>query len=263
MQVPAARPGEEELDRSLRPQALDDFVGQEQVKRQLALFIEAARRRGEALDHVLLAGPPGPRQDLARAHRRARAGRPAGPDRRAGAGAQGRRGRVPDRARARLGVLHRRDPPPHPRGRGDALPGDGGPPPADRARAGRGRAHRDARPAAVHADRRDHAHGTADDAAARALRRRPPARALPARGPRADRAPLGGHPRGGDRRRGRARDRGPGARHSPGREPAAAAGARLRAGARQRDRDDARSQPRRSRCSRSTRPGSSASTASC
>ena len=37
-------------------------------------------------------------------------------------------------------------------------PGDGGPPPADRARPGRGRAHRDARPAAVHADRRDHAH---------------------------------------------------------------------------------------------------------
>ena len=59
MQVPAARPEEEELDRSLRPQALDEFVGQPQVKRQLALFIEAARRRGEALDHVLLAGPPG------------------------------------------------------------------------------------------------------------------------------------------------------------------------------------------------------------
>ena len=59
MQVPAARPEEEELDRSLRPQALDEFVGQDQVKRQLALFIEAARRRGEALDHVLLAGPPG------------------------------------------------------------------------------------------------------------------------------------------------------------------------------------------------------------
>ncbi len=59
IQVPATRPGEEELDRSLRPQALEDFVGQEQVKLQLALFIEAARRRGEPLDHVLLAGPPG------------------------------------------------------------------------------------------------------------------------------------------------------------------------------------------------------------
>jgi Holliday junction DNA helicase RuvB len=59
IQVPATRPGEEELDRSLRPQALEDFVGQEQVKLQMALFIEAARRRGEPLDHVLLAGPPG------------------------------------------------------------------------------------------------------------------------------------------------------------------------------------------------------------
>lgn len=48
-----------ELDVSLRPTRLDEFVGQERVKRQLALFIEAAKRRGEALDHVLLAGPPG------------------------------------------------------------------------------------------------------------------------------------------------------------------------------------------------------------
>jgi len=50
---------EEELDRSLRPKLLTDFVGQEQVKAQLSVFIEAARARGEALDHVLLAGPPG------------------------------------------------------------------------------------------------------------------------------------------------------------------------------------------------------------
>ena len=50
---------EEELDRTLRPRALDDFVGQRAVKDQLAVFIEAARARGEALDHVLLAGPPG------------------------------------------------------------------------------------------------------------------------------------------------------------------------------------------------------------
>ena len=50
---------DDELDRSLRPQLLDDFVGQDRVKEQLAIFIEAARARGEALDHVLLAGPPG------------------------------------------------------------------------------------------------------------------------------------------------------------------------------------------------------------
>jgi holliday junction DNA helicase RuvB len=59
VQVPATTPGEEDFDRSLRPRMLEDFVGQEQVKGQLALFIEAARRRGEPLDHVLLAGPPG------------------------------------------------------------------------------------------------------------------------------------------------------------------------------------------------------------
>jgi Holliday junction DNA helicase RuvB len=50
---------DEELDRSLRPPLLTDFVNQEQVTDQLAVFIEAARKRGEPLDHVLLAGPPG------------------------------------------------------------------------------------------------------------------------------------------------------------------------------------------------------------
>jgi holliday junction DNA helicase RuvB len=56
---PAALQAEDDLDRSLRPKRLEDFVGQERVKEQLAVFIEAARGRGEALDHVLLAGPPG------------------------------------------------------------------------------------------------------------------------------------------------------------------------------------------------------------
>src|SRR4051812_30911363 len=56
----AATPGDEELDRSLRPQMLDDFVGQRAVKEQLGVFIAAARGRGEALDHLLLAGPPRP-----------------------------------------------------------------------------------------------------------------------------------------------------------------------------------------------------------
>jgi Holliday junction DNA helicase RuvB len=51
--------GEEELDISLRPQRLSEFVSQRQVTDQLGVFIEAARKRGEPLDHVLLAGPPG------------------------------------------------------------------------------------------------------------------------------------------------------------------------------------------------------------
>lgn len=44
---------------SLRPTSLDDFVGQRQVCENLKVFIEAAKKRGEALDHVLLFGPPG------------------------------------------------------------------------------------------------------------------------------------------------------------------------------------------------------------
>jgi Holliday junction DNA helicase RuvB len=50
---------DEDLDRSLRPRRLADFVNQEQVTEQLSIFIEAARGRDEPLDHVLLAGPPG------------------------------------------------------------------------------------------------------------------------------------------------------------------------------------------------------------
>jgi Holliday junction DNA helicase RuvB len=60
VQAPAQAAGEEEdLDRSLRPRRIADFVGQPSVKEQLTVFIEAAGARGEALDHVLLAGPPG------------------------------------------------------------------------------------------------------------------------------------------------------------------------------------------------------------
>jgi Holliday junction DNA helicase RuvB len=57
--APVAQPDEDDLDRSLRPRRLDDFVGQERVKEQLSIALEAAKGRGEALDHVLLVGPPG------------------------------------------------------------------------------------------------------------------------------------------------------------------------------------------------------------
>ncbi|HEX6945034.1 MAG TPA: Holliday junction branch migration DNA helicase RuvB, partial [Casimicrobiaceae bacterium] len=50
---------EEVLERALRPRALTEYVGQEKIRHQLGVFIEAAKRRGEALDHVLLFGPPG------------------------------------------------------------------------------------------------------------------------------------------------------------------------------------------------------------
>ncbi|MDH3420971.1 MAG: Holliday junction branch migration DNA helicase RuvB [Gammaproteobacteria bacterium] len=47
------------FDRAIRPKTLDDFVGQPAVRQQMAIFMEAARRRAEALDHVLIFGPPG------------------------------------------------------------------------------------------------------------------------------------------------------------------------------------------------------------
>ena len=52
-------PAEEAIERALRPQRLADYIGQAKVRDQLALFIEATRQRNEALDHVLLFGPPG------------------------------------------------------------------------------------------------------------------------------------------------------------------------------------------------------------
>ncbi|GEK91466.1 Holliday junction branch migration DNA helicase RuvB [Alkalibacterium kapii] len=47
------------LEKTLRPQSLSDYLGQEKIKKELAIYIEAARKREEALDHVLLYGPPG------------------------------------------------------------------------------------------------------------------------------------------------------------------------------------------------------------
>ena len=49
----------EALDRALRPQTFDDYVGQDAIKENLKVYVDAARRRGEALDHTLLFGPPG------------------------------------------------------------------------------------------------------------------------------------------------------------------------------------------------------------
>jgi Holliday junction DNA helicase RuvB len=52
-------PNEEAIERALRPATLAEYVGQPKVREQLGIFIEAARKRGEALDHLLLFGPPG------------------------------------------------------------------------------------------------------------------------------------------------------------------------------------------------------------
>ena len=52
-------PSDSDIDLSLRPKSLTDYVGQEKAKENLNIYIEAAKRRGEALDHILLYGPPG------------------------------------------------------------------------------------------------------------------------------------------------------------------------------------------------------------
>jgi Holliday junction DNA helicase RuvB len=51
--------GEFQIEQSLRPKVLEEYIGQDSVREKISLFIEAAKQRGDALDHVLLAGPPG------------------------------------------------------------------------------------------------------------------------------------------------------------------------------------------------------------
>jgi len=57
--APTASREDEALEASIRPRKLDEYLGQRPVREQLAIYIEAAKRRGEALDHVLIFGPPG------------------------------------------------------------------------------------------------------------------------------------------------------------------------------------------------------------
>ncbi|TET45676.1 Holliday junction branch migration DNA helicase RuvB [candidate division TA06 bacterium] len=57
--IPQEMVGEAEFDRTLRPRTLDEFVGQNKLKENLKVFIEAAKQRGDALDHILFYGPPG------------------------------------------------------------------------------------------------------------------------------------------------------------------------------------------------------------
>ncbi|HRA48415.1 MAG TPA: Holliday junction branch migration DNA helicase RuvB, partial [Thermomicrobiales bacterium] len=57
--APAKQDGDARIDQSLRPKRLTEYIGQDRVKSTLNVFIQAARKRGESLDHVLLYGPPG------------------------------------------------------------------------------------------------------------------------------------------------------------------------------------------------------------
>ena len=247
-------PEEDELER-LAPSAQPGRVRRpgagQGAARDLARGREGARRgpRPRAPRR-----PARARQDEPRLHRPRGARRRHPHRRRPRARAEGRHGRDPDLARGARRPLRRRDPPAEPRRRGDPLPGARGLPARHRRRPGPGRAHADARPAAVHARRRDDAHGPSDDAASRPLRDHVPARALHARGAGADRAPLGPDPRRRDRGRGGGGDRAAGARHAAGREPDPAARPRRGRGAPRR-RGHARSRARGARAPRGRRAG--------
>ncbi len=96
-------PRPEDADRALRPQRLEEFIGQAEARANLKVFIESARRRGEAMDHTLFHGPPGlGKTTLAQIVARE-----------LGVNFRMTSGPVP---------LHRRDPPPESGGRGSALP---------------------------------------------------------------------------------------------------------------------------------------------
>ena len=228
----AALPEESGFEERLRPRSLDEMIGQDRLRENLRVFVRAARERAETLDHMLFHGPPGlGKTSLAHvvAHEM------SAPLRTTSGPAIERPGDLAallSNLEAGRRALHRRDPPPAGRGRGDPLSRDGGLPARHPDRAGAGRPLDAARSAALHADRRDHARRAADLSAARPLRLGRAARVLPAGRPGADPAALGAGARHLAGRRCLQRARGALARHAARREPAAAPRARLRRGGR-------------------------------
>ena len=61
---------EDVVDRAIRPKLLDEYIGQPQVRSQMEIFIQAAKLRGDALDHLLIFGPPGVGQNHPGEYRR-------------------------------------------------------------------------------------------------------------------------------------------------------------------------------------------------
>jgi Holliday junction DNA helicase RuvB len=158
---PTLRPDRlpEDTDRALRPQTLDDFIGQEEARANLRVFTESARRRGEAMDHVLFHGPPG----LGKTTLAQIMARELGVNFRMTSGPvlakAGDLAAILTNLDARDVLVHRRDPPPEPDGRRGALSRAGGFRAGPRDRGGARGAYRADRVAALHADRRDDAAG--------------------------------------------------------------------------------------------------------
>lgn len=90
---------EEQLERALRPKTLQDYIGQDKAKAQLAIFIQAAKNRGEALDHTLLFGPWFGENHIGKYYRQ-RIGREFAPNLWACAGTRGRFSRFAHQFRA-------------------------------------------------------------------------------------------------------------------------------------------------------------------
>ena len=225
---------DDDPEATLRPRRLDEFVGQEALREQLAVSIAAAAKRGEALDHVLLAGPPGlGKTSLAQivaAELDVPFVQTAGPALERKADIAAFLTALEPRTVFFVDEIHRLpravEETFYPAMEDRQLPITVG--------AGRGRAGGHARPAAVHARRRHHALRPADDPAARPLRHPAPARPLRARRPRPDRGPQRARAGDRDRARRRAGDRRARPRHPARGQPAAQARARLRGGPRRR-----------------------------
>ena len=265
----ASRPGilnsqkrdDDAQDTSLRPQRLSEFIGQQQARANLSVFIEAAKTRKEALDHVLLVGPPG----LGKTTMAQILSRELGVNFRATSGPVIAKAgdlaalltNLEERDVLFIDEIHRLNP----GGRGNPLSRDGGLSARSDHRRRAGGALGQDRPRQVHARRRHHPRGPAHHAAARPFRHPDPAQLL-------HRSRAGGDR---DARRARAeyrheqgrrqRDRAPRPRHAAHRRTAAAPRARLRARRRRRRRSTA--VPPTARCSRSKSmpPGSTPSTA--